>query len=172
MIVLEAQNSSWRMVYYVSTSKYYISANFYNTYGDAGWNGWTNNLFSRDVQNSLTSLQNTFNSVIANLTMIVPYKINNVAIQSGETDVEINIPAIDNYRPVGIVGIDYGDLRHVYLTQFVLHQGSNYTGYALIGLYSSKAVTENITMNILFIRRGSANFSNTVTLSYTIKDNK
>ena len=160
------------MVYFIPTNKYFIYANFYNSYGGVGWNGWTDNLFSRNVQNSLTSLQNTFNSVIANLTMIVPYTINNVTIQSGETDVKITIPAIDNYRPVGIVGVDYGDLRHVYLTQFKLHQGNNYTGYVFIGLYSSKAVTENITLNILFIRRGSANFSNTVTLSYTIDNNK
>ena len=172
LIVLECQNSAWRMVYFIPTSKYYIYANFYNTYGGAGWNGWTDNLFSRNVQQSLTSLQNTFNSVIANLTMIVPYIINNVSIQSGETDVRINIPAIDNYRPAGIVGVDYGDLRHVYLTQFNLHQAGNYTGFVLIGLYSSKAVTEDITLNILFIRRGSVNFSNVVTQSYMIEDNK
>ena len=154
------------MVYYISTSKYYIYANFYNRYY-GGWNGWTDNLFSRDVQNSLTELQNTFNSVIANLAMIVPYVINNVTIQSGETDVRIDIPAIDNYRPAGIVGFDYGNLEQVSITQFVLHQKDDYTGQAIIGLYSTKQVSQNILLIVLYIRRNSVNFSDYVTLPYT-----
>ena len=166
MIVLESPSCNWRMVYYISTSKYYIYANFYNRY-DGGWNGWTDNLFSRDVQNSLTELQNTFNSVIANLAMIVPYVINNVTIQSGETDVRIDIPAIDNYRPAGIVGFDYGNSEQVSITQFVLHQLDDYTGQAIIGLYSTKQVSQNILLIVLYIRRNSVNFSDYVTLPYT-----
>lgn len=120
-----------------------------------------------NINNSMTAVNNKLN-----IGVLINYiTINDINIQSGETDIQIDIPAIDNYRPIGIIGVDYGDLRHVYITQFNLQQSDNYTAKVLIGLYSSRAVSETLQILVLYTRRDACYFQYT-TSSYTIIDNK
>lgn len=121
-----------------------------------------------NINNSI----NTINSKLSSHIIISAITVNNVSLQSGETDIDIPISAIDNFMPIGIIGFDYGDLRHVYLTQFLLNTNlDDYSGTARIGLYSSRSVTENMTLNVLYVRRDGSSFRY-VTSSYTIDDNK
>ena len=122
----------------------------------------------RNINNSI----NAINSKLSSHIIVSAISVNNVSLQSGETDIHVPISAIDNFMPIGIIGFDYADLRHVYLTQFLIQTDiNNYTGTAKIGLYSSKAVTENMSFNVLYVRRDGSSFRY-VTSSYTIDDNK
>lgn len=155
----------WREIKYATSSDLTNVNNSINSI-----NGSINTI-NGSISNINNSI-NTINSKLSSHIIISAITVNNVSLQSGETDIHVPISAIDNFMPIGIIGFDYADLRHVYLTQFLIETNlSNYSGTAKIGLYSSKAVTENMSFNVLYVRRDGSSFRY-VTSSYTIDDNK
>ena len=158
-------DKTWREIKYAKSSDLTDVTNSINNI-----NGSINTI-NGSISNINNSI-NTINNKLSSHIIISAISVNNVSLQSGESDIHVPISAIDNFMPIGIIGFDYADLRHVYLTQFLIETDlNNYTGTAKIGLYSSKAVTENMSFNVLYVRRDGSSFRY-VTSSYTIDDNK